>query len=1045
MMRCLRFACLVLLALCFAVPAMAQSAAGMISGRITDPSGAVVPGAEVALLNVDRGTSTTTTTNKSGIYVFSAVQPGQYRMTVQKAGFRRVDLLGVLVNVQSNIEQNFRLAIGSTSESVTVRGGISLMNTTDASVSTVIDRHFVENIPMNGRSFQSLIELTPGVVAVPGAIVGAQGEFSVNGQRTESNYYTVDGVSANTGQLNISQVGVLPQETTLGTTQGLVSLDDLQEFRINTSTYSAQYGRMPGAQIAFETRSGTNRWHGSLFDYFRNNVLDANNWFNNQAGLGATEERQNDFGGTFGGPITIPHVYNGKNRTFFFFSYEGLRLRVPQPALTSDVPDGATRQNAPQGIQPFVNAFPIPNGPDLGNGLAEFTGTYSAPNNLDDYSIRVDQSFGDKLRVFGRFADTPSNSLSRNCFTNCASVSYLTSAIRVVTLGANAFLSPRFSNEFRFNYTDNTTNSAMYQDNFGGATPLTISQMISGITVPKYGTWVASLFSGTSPEVFMGLSGVPSNQWNIVDTMTTTIGAHTLTYGIDYRRQWALEGLRQLGGDFMYYSMSSVLANSADYAVLSSLGQGVPPGGIFTNFSSFIQDEWQVTPRFHLSYGLRWDINPAPKGTPHQPLTLNEITNLATATLAPAGTPMFHTDYHGFAPRIGLAYVFHQSPGGDTVIRTGFGVFYDTSADSALFGATGWSPGTESFLRLPGAAWPFTAAQVAGIPPTSASPPWGTVSATNPNLKMPLAMEWNLAIEQQLGRDQALTVTYAGSGGRRLLHAEYIRVTDNPNFSPYGVLFLETNGGTSDYNALEAQFQRRFSHGLEALASYTWSHSIDDESFNGDWGIGAGTYNVLLRGNSNFDIRQNFNAALTYNMPGTYKNPFLEAVLSHWSVDLRQSDRTALPVEITGGYTVVPLQNQRVNSIPDMVPGVPVYLSNPSAPGGRVININAFTTPAGPIGNEPRNTVRGFGAWQTDFAIQREFPIHESLNLQFRAEAFNLFNHPNFGDIYSDVVFYTPQQFGQAYDTLNDSLGGLNALYQMGGPRSMQLSLRLSF
>jgi len=230
----------------------------------------------------------------------------------------------------------------------------------------------------------------------------------------------------------------------------LVSLDALQEFRINTSTYSAEYGRTPGGQISFQTRPGTNVWHGSLFDYFRNDALDANNWFNTfqNPPLPKTAERQNDFGGTLGGPVRIPGLYNGKDRTFFFFSYEGLRLIVPQPAVTTQVPDNALRQAVPTALQPLINAFPIANGADLGNGLALFTAAYSSPSHLNAYSIRVDHSFGEKLKLFGRYADTPSFAESRS--SNLAEPQDATSDIKVVTIGATSVFSPRLVNEFRF-------------------------------------------------------------------------------------------------------------------------------------------------------------------------------------------------------------------------------------------------------------------------------------------------------------------------------------------------------------------------------------------------------------------------------------------------------------------------------------------------------------------------------------------------------------------------------------------------------------------
>jgi len=266
----------------------------------------------------------------------------------------------------------------------------------------------------------------------------------VNGQRTEANYFTVDGVSANSATISGQQLGnavgfsgSVASQTALGTTQSLVSVDALQEFRAATSTYSAEYGRSPGGQFLFTTRSGSNDFHGSAFDYFRNDALDAANWFDSAHGGAKQAERQNDFGGTLGGPVFVPHLYNGKDKTFFFFSYEGLRLSAPQAAVTTEVASLSLRQNAPSVLQPFLNAFPVPNGADLGNGLAYFTAGYSSPSRLDSTSVRIDHAFGDRLKAFGRFSDAPSSTMTRYPWgLSQRDLQDLKS--KVVTLGATA-------------------------------------------------------------------------------------------------------------------------------------------------------------------------------------------------------------------------------------------------------------------------------------------------------------------------------------------------------------------------------------------------------------------------------------------------------------------------------------------------------------------------------------------------------------------------------------------------------------------------------
>jgi len=305
----------------------AQSTNASITGRVTDPSKALIVGAKVAAISAGTNFRYETATNGSGEYYLTNLPPGDYRIEIEKTGFKKLIKPDVTLHVQDSIELNFELTLGSTSESITVEAGTPLLNNELGTVSTVIDRTFVDNLPLNGRSFQTLIMLTPGVVVTATAF-DDQGQFSVNGQRADTNYFTVDGVSANfgvTGYAPLVQAagGALPALTVQGGTNSLVSVDAMQEFRVQTSSFSPEFGRTPGGQISIVTRSGTNAFHGTLFEYFRNDVLDANDWFNgytNNPPLPKAKDRQNDFGGVFGGPVL-------KNNTFFFFSYEGLRLR----------------------------------------------------------------------------------------------------------------------------------------------------------------------------------------------------------------------------------------------------------------------------------------------------------------------------------------------------------------------------------------------------------------------------------------------------------------------------------------------------------------------------------------------------------------------------------------------------------------------------------------------------------------------------------------------------------------------------------------------
>ena len=329
MPRCL----LVLIALfCFSIVTPAQSSMATLSGTVEDQRGAIVAGANVALVNVAQGSQRLTTSNNEGRFVFPSLPPGQYSLTATRQGFAPVEVKNVTLNVNDQVTLRITLTVGEISQSVEVLEGASLIDES-AGVATVVDRQFVANLPLNGRSFQSLMTLAPGVVQTR-AGSNDLGQFSVNGQRADTNYFTVDGVSANTamsGSSNQGQTlpGALPSLTVFGGTNNLVSVDALEEFKVLTSSYAAEFGRSPGAQVSIVTRSGTNDFHGSVFDYVRNDLFDANDWFTNRSRLAKPPLRQNDFGGVFHGPILLPRFgeggrqpwYNGRNRSFFFFSY----------------------------------------------------------------------------------------------------------------------------------------------------------------------------------------------------------------------------------------------------------------------------------------------------------------------------------------------------------------------------------------------------------------------------------------------------------------------------------------------------------------------------------------------------------------------------------------------------------------------------------------------------------------------------------------------------------------------------------------------------
>jgi hypothetical protein len=1013
--------------------AFADASTANLSIKITDPSGALIPGAHLVLRNIDTNQEQIANSGRSGSATFAFLKPGRYSLTVSKDSFADVVVEHIGLNIGDDRRLQLLLRVGSTAQSVNVDGSGLTINTTDGSVSTVVDHTFVENLPLNGRSFQDLISMTPGVVTQSpqtSSSVGSRGDFSVNGQRTESNYYTVDGVSANsgtgfpTGSAQNATGGNLPASTVLGTTQSLLSVDAMQEFRLESSTYSAEFGRTPGGQIALLSRSGTAVLHGSAYHFLRNNYFDANDWFSNHYGKPSAALRQNDFGGTLGGPIPL---LGSKNRpTFFFVSYEGLRLALPQPASLQYVPDAAIRQTAARDIRPLLNAFPQPTsgGTDYG-ALAQFISTYSVPGHIDATSVRVDKTITARIVAFFRFADSPSSTQSRNL----SSLQTISGNSKNYTAGATASVTSSLTDEVRFGYMSNESSLGSHVDGFGGAQPINLRTAM-GLLNPDgaYATLYLS-FAGTGVSYLQENSAKNSgSQWNLVNTLSANGGFHHWKLGLDLRR---ISSPLSPPSPYIFSQISSLASlrnNSATIQVQKSL-KATPQ---FTEFAAYLADEWKVSPRFSLSLGLRWELNPPPtNANGENPYTLlGSTADPKNLTLAPQGTPLWRTTHYNFAPRLGGAWQVQSKTGFETVVRAGAGVFFDTDNVVAAGGFGGL--GFVSYATYTASSFPITPAQQAFS--VTATPPYTTASvyAFPSHLQLPYTLQWNTSLEQSLGKSQTLTLSYIGANGRRLLQSQTLYLTAlNPQF---GYVYFFPTGVTSNYQALQVKAQRSIRSGLNALLSYSWSHSIDFGS--------TSSALPLTRGNSDFDVRSNLQAGLSWNIPTPRGAGFFHKTLMGLGLDGRWMTRTGFPITIAGNSLVSPATGYYSTNV-NLVPGQPIYLENAQFPGGRSVNRAAFSLPTGnDLGNAPRNFVRGFGATQLNVAVRKDFHLFESTSLEFRAEAFNVLNHSVFGLIDARLADAT---FGQATKTLSQSLGTVNALYQQGGPRSMQFALKLKF
>jgi outer membrane receptor protein involved in Fe transport len=1062
---------------------MAQSPTATLTGTVTDQNDAVIPGVNIAVISIAQGFQRSAVTDGDGAYLVPLLPPGNYTVKAEREGFTPAEVRDVVLNIYDRVNLRIQLKVGALSgQNVDIVDRPALIDESSA-VATTVDRQFVENLPLNGRSFQSLITLSPGVVLTKTDFNEA-GQFSVNGQRANANYFTVDGVSANIGAPTglvpgQNGAGALPGLTTFGGTNNLVSVDAVQEFKILTSTYAPEYGRTPGAQVSLVTRSGSNDFHGSVFDYFRNDVLDSNDWFANSRRLRRPALRQNDFGGVLGGPIFLPRFgeggkqpgYDGRNKTFFFFSYEGLRLRQPLVGIT-DVPSRSARTSAtaPAAILQLLNAFPLPTGPDRANGFAEFAASFSNPTTLNATSLRIDHTLNSKLTFFGRFSFAPSQTVTRTgdglrSLNNSRLIRVYT---RTFTAAATWLINPAATNDFRFNYSRNSNGGYYSLDSFGGAVPVEDSLLFPSFSSPTTDLINVSLSSANfaSFQVGNGITNV-QRQINLVDNLSLVRASHQFKFGVDYRRLSPILDPRSYAQFVTFNGITSptngALSGRAQTVQLeNNIGPQLP---IVTNFSLYGQDNWKLNRRLTLTYGARWEVNPPPhEANGKSPYAMNELTAPTSISFAPQGTELWQTTFGNVAPRIGAAYQMANTPGRELMLRGGFGVFYDL--------------GVGTILNSYDAAWPFssrrsltsvpfplsvanaTPAAIRTTPPTSS-----VVVLFDPHLKLPYTLQWNFAAEQSLGKNQTISVSYVGAAGRRLLRTETIRFGSaafvNPNFGSSAI--IATNAAVSDYRALQVQFERRLSRGLQVLAAYTFGRSIDTASND------SGENNIpdLLshvsndRGPSDFDVRHTFTSALTYNIPTPELGRVGRSILGNWGVDGLFGARSATPLNVTMimSTTTYGLYFFR----PNVVSGAPLYLNDPKLPGGRRVNPAAFALPTpGQNGNLPRNSLRGFSYWQLDLALRRQFNLTERVGLQFRAEAFNLLNHPNFGDptdlnagtFVQAANLFVPANattFGVSTNMLGRRLGsggnsgGFSPLYQIGGPRSIQLSMKLSF
>jgi len=1056
---------------------LAQSNLAALSGTVEDQSGAMVPNVKVWVTNNATSVRREAVSNKEGSFVFASLEPGSYSLRAETPGFVAFEVPNITLNTSDRRQIEISLKVGAVSETMTVSADSVAVEVSSA-VSTLVDSQFVSNIPLNGRTFQNLITLTPGVVPSTGAI-GEPGQFSVNGQRTSANYFTVDGVSANLGAGSQQGVqgfggsglaGAQPALSSLGTTSTLLSVDELDEFRIQSSGYAPEFGRTPGGQVQLTTRSGTKKFHGSASEYFRNDALDSADWFVGYNETAKPPLRQNDFGATFGGPVRLPWNSASKEKTFFFLSYEGGRVRQPNITIT-DVPSLDVRQSVSPLVQPYLNAFPIPNRTSPIAGWGEFASSYANPGASDSGAIRLDHHFGEFAAVFARYSNAQSRDSTRS---GGSALNQVSIGVQALTAGVTVLLSPTLVDELRINYSRDDYGNASHLDSFGGGVPLT-PDLFSPYPQITQSTGAAQFSLDYNGNFTFYGAGVGTlnrqKQLNVVNSISKVLGTHQLKFGVDYRRLFPTTS--QGAGFFgvQFGSVSDMQQGLADSLFVSLQHAQFRP--VYSNTSLYAQDTWRVGTRVTITYGLRWDYNPVPRDAGGvKPVFLKGTHDSGTQdsdlVTAPLGAPFYNVGAGSFAPRVGASFAVNQSAHWATVLSGGVGLFYDLGSDVV---STAYNPNVYPFSASAFTPFgqpvplPLTADSLPiPPPPTETTPPFPqneTFAAFSPSYTLPHTLQWNGALEQGLGERQSLTINYVGNAGRHLLNQRnFMTPTDpntwdclDPNF-PCAFVVANASEATSDYHALQVQFQRQMSHGFEALASYTWAHAID--MISDDFSL------VLLRASSDFDIRHTVTAALTYELPHPAV-PHAAALLRGWSVDGIFSARSARPISIIDQVqNLLPNGKFLQTYADDIAPAQPLYLHGSQYPGGKAINnlpgagigltcpngnpsVGPFCAPPlGQQGNTGRNGFRSFGMYQLDLSLSREFKLYENLRLQARVDAFNIFNHPNFGDLDSDT---SSLLFGTATETLGQQMGGsgLASIYSIGGPRDLQISLKLVF
>ncbi|MBZ5607582.1 MAG: TonB-dependent receptor [Acidobacteriia bacterium] len=963
-----------------------------ILGTVTDASGGVVPNATVKVTNQGTAAELTLTTDANGNFIAPVLPIGNYQVTASAPGFKTSVRDNIALSVNDRARIDLTLSAGEVTERITVEAQAPVIDSASSTLGGVIEKQQVSNLPFNGRSLASLMGLAPGVV-----MLGTTQQRSMNGVSQTRLFESGSRLLVDGGDSGQVDSDIVDSAYASQARVTRASVDAIAEVRIQESSYSAEYGQSMGGVVNFITKSGTNQYHGTLFEYFRNEKLDARNYFNVAPAL-KPPFRLNQFGGTFGGPIK-------RDKIFFFVNYEGVRQRLGIFQNTF-VPTQAFRNTLPAPVRAEADILPLPNGPAVATEprLAQFIRGISNELTEDTGSGKMDYHITEKDTLTLRY--NRNESFTKSWFgVGDGQFRPVPALLQTAKLAYTKTLTPTLLNEAGI-----TFNRGVWYAGAAGSPAVLNSPIVGSIAG----------MAAIGPAVFD--LPVANTSFTYLDTLSWTKGRHALKFGTQVvgNRDNKAISFQEI---VTFLTLDSFAAN-APFAI-STLGQ--PRQGMRNKYVHFFaQDDIQATKNLTINLGVRYQYDTAPSESHGRIANFDRVTG----DIDTPGSSLFDAPKLDFAPRVGFAYTPFSSK--KTVLRGGFGIFHSPLVAAAAQSVPSNIPGIgQSATALnPGVGFPFPLSKLIA----SAR----NLYAFPKDWKQSYTETWNMNIQQGFGQNSVLQVGYIGNRGVHLSpFQELNRVVPGTGVRKYPQFGTITNfydGAIADYNGLQVGFKQRLTRGMTFNVNYTWSHALDEGGVSNGPATTANQDDAHFRneyGSADYDVRHYVELDYTYQIPGMPRVP--KVIGSGWQFNGITVMRAGLPYNVVCGCDAAGIG--AATARPDLITGVAVTPANFDLPK-RQLNLAAFATPVGHFGSLGRNVFTGPSAYNWDFSLFKNFAVTERQQVQFRAEMFNIFNTPQFSNPGSTTS--SPATFGQSLSTI-PAVGGF------GSNRQIQFALRYAF